>query len=50
MNDDFAIKISTSENMPKDKVIIICNPETKEYIENILSIAQDKLEDDNEMV
>ena len=44
--DDFLIKISTCENMVKDKVIILCHPELKEAVENILIIAQDTLEED----
>lgn len=45
-NNSFSIKISICENMSKDRVIILCNPELKEAIENILIIAQDTLDED----
>ena len=48
MKDDFKITISECENMAKDKVIILCNPELRFMVESILSIAQDKLEEDKE--
>jgi len=48
MKDDFAIKITESENMARDRVIILCNPELRHCIEGILTIAQDKLEEREE--
>lgn len=48
MKDDFTIKITESENMPKDRVIILCNPELRHCVEGILTIAQDKLEESEE--
>lgn len=47
-NGDFKIKISVCENMAKDKVTILCHPELKEYIETMLIVIQDKIEEDNE--
>jgi len=45
-DNDFSIKITICENMDKNKIIILTPPDLKEYIENILTIAQDNLEED----
>lgn len=49
MKNNFSIKITVCENMAKDKVIIFCPPDLKESIENILTVAQDNLEADENL-
>jgi len=45
MQEEIKIKISECKNMETGKVIILCNPDTRLAVEGILSIAQDKLEE-----
>jgi hypothetical protein len=47
-NGDFVVKISVCENMPDDKVIILCHPSMRDTVDNMLAMVQDKIEEDGE--
>jgi len=44
-NENVQIKISVCENISDNKIIILCSPKNKDFVENILTLVEDDIEE-----